>query len=201
MMKKDDSDVLKDIDEDEDLVFLQTRKQTQKTKQQTSKRKNKHKNSTKTKHQLKFTKRHRTKSRRNDIAKRSQIYNMTMPSETMPSNTMPLNTMPSDPVSTNTMPTNTMPDNTMPMNTMNTMPVDTTNYQNNGVETMASPTVNVKTTQSIPDAKPLLQAIEDTVEDDGMFINSSRVCKPGPPLASNNRTPNCLLIGDSITSA
>ena len=28
---------------------------------------------------------------------------------------------------------------------------------------------------------------------------ASRVCKPGPPLASNKRLPNCLLIGDSIT--
>ena len=126
---------------------------------------------------------------------------MTMPSETMPSNTMPVNTMPSDPMSTNAMPTNAMSDSAMPMNTMNTMPIDAMNNQNNGSETMASPTANLKTTQSIPDAKPLLQAAETTEEEDGKFVNSSRVCKPGPPLASNNRTPNCLLIGDSITSA
>lgn len=29
-------------------------------------------------------------------------------------------------------------------------------------------------------------------------LKASRVCKPGPPLASNKRLPNCLIIGDSI---
>lgn len=30
-------------------------------------------------------------------------------------------------------------------------------------------------------------------------MKASRVCKPGPVLASNKRLPSCLLIGDSIT--
>ena len=37
------------------------------------------------------------------------------------------------------------------------------------------------------------------IESKQMLSKASRVCKPGPPLASNKQLPNCLLIGDSIT--
>lgn len=30
------------------------------------------------------------------------------------------------------------------------------------------------------------------------LLKASRVCKPGPPFASNSRLPNCLIIGDSV---
>ena len=39
----------------------------------------------------------------------------------------------------------------------------------------------------------------DGIDSKQMLSNASRVCKPGPPLASNKQLPNCLLIGDSIT--
>ena len=63
--------------------------------------------------------------------------------------------------------------------------------------------------QQIPHSVPLLNKTvsEPEVNDNSVemiskqvdLVRASRVCKPGPPLASNKRLPNCLLIGDSIT--
>ena len=39
----------------------------------------------------------------------------------------------------------------------------------------------------------------DLTKSKDIISKASRVCKPGPPLASTKRLPNCLLIGDSIT--
>eukprot|EP00794_Sanderia_malayensis_P011960 gene11960-13197_t len=139
LMKADDSDVLKDINEDEDpFLFIHTKSRYFKLRNTT------------------------------EAFKRSNLHFLAFNS-TMPDVSPGYPRMPFEPVVPQKTATTAQPSLSASIPTQNA----------------SQPSQNASPTDA---AKPA--ALRE--------MKAARVCKAGPPLASNKRLPNCLIIGDSI---
>jgi len=188
MMKDDDSDVLKDIDEDENpTIFLNMQQGLSKFQSKTSGKKS---DSSKTRKRMKNSKRSSISLPPFDTTNWNAVgYDFQNSNQWQESPTsLQSSALQSSPAQVqqiqHSIPTQELPQSPQP---------EILQSQESVLSQQTLPSLVHNASEG--------SDIDSTngIESKQMLSKASRVCKPGPPLASNKQLPNCLLIGDSIT--